>query len=217
MLPDGFYQLRITATDHESGNSVVSSKAFQINHTEAQTSNSLMRSLYQAHPEANKIRNKEDAELVRNQIKYIAAGNELHTYDNLSIDGKNRFMDDFWEKRDPTPGDDINEFKVQHYARWDYANETYSSRSYQKGWATDRGRIFIMYGPPGESEVSSVAIDTRPYEIWRYYNIPGEGEAIFVFVDEQGHGDYRLFHSNVQGERYVREWEEKLQASKTIR
>ena len=126
-------------------------------------------------------------------------------------------MKDFWEKRDPDLSNNLNEFHVQHYARWDYANESFASRSYQKGWTTDRGRIFIVYGPPAESENRGVQIDTRAHEIWRYYNIPGYGEGIFVFVDEQGHGDYRLYHSNIRGEKFVREWLEKLQASKTIR
>jgi GWxTD domain-containing protein len=216
-LADGNYNLRITATDLETGSSVESMKPFTIKHRIDYVFDPMMRALYQAHPEAFKIEDEETAKLVRNEIEYIATGEELRIYDSMNLAGKNGFMKDFWKKRDPDPKTELNEFEIQHYARWDYANESFVGRSYQEGWATDMGRIFILYGPPAESENSGIQIDQVPHEIWRYYNIPRYGEAIFVFVDQQGHGEYRLFHSNVKGEKYVYEWEEKLQASKTYR
>ena len=217
-LPDGNYQLRILATDLETGDSVHSLKPLKIRHSIQYAANPLMKSLFKAHPEAEQIRNEDDAKLVRNEIEYIASVEDLKTFEKLSIDGDNNFMKDFWKKRDPNPSNDLNEFQVQHYARWDYANASFTSRTYQKGWATDKGRVFILYGPPAEREDSGVAMDTKPYEVWKYYNIPDQpGERIFVFVDDQGHGDYRLYHSNVKGERSIRNWEESLQANKVLR
>jgi GWxTD domain-containing protein len=216
-LADGNYNLKITATDLETGSKVESIKPFKIKHRIDYVSDPMMRALYQAHPEAFEIEDEETAELVRNQIEYIATGEELRIYDSMNLAGKNGFMKDFWKKRDPDPKTELNEFQVQHYARWDYANKKFAGRSYQQGWATDMGRIYILYGPPKDVEDSGIQMDQIAHKIWRYYNIPHYGEAIFVFVDQQGHGDYRLFHSNVKGEKYVYEWEEKLQASKTYR
>ncbi|MBD3233632.1 MAG: GWxTD domain-containing protein [candidate division Zixibacteria bacterium] len=217
-LPDGKYQLKISVADFDAGKKVTSIKPFIIKHSEYYAMNPLMRALFQSHPEAERIDSEEDAELVRKQISHIASGRELKIYDSLNLEGKNNFIKDFWEERDPTPNNELNEFQVQHYARWDYANASFARRSYQKGWATDKGRIFIMYGPPAETDDYRFEVDTVPFEIWRYYNIPDQpGEKIFVFVDEQGHGDFRLFHSNAKDEPYVDNWQEKLQANKVFR
>ncbi|MBD3168684.1 MAG: GWxTD domain-containing protein [candidate division Zixibacteria bacterium] len=217
-LGNGNYILNIKVTDLETGESVEAVKPFTIQHSEFYGISPLMRSLYEVHPEAMEIKDEQQAELVYNQIKYIASPEELKIYESLNLRGKNNFMKEFWEKKDPDKSNNINEFVLQHYARWDYANQSFANRSYQEGWLTDKGRIFIKYGPPADKELSGLQIDTQNYEIWSYYNIPGErGESIFVFTDPQGHGDYRLFHSNVKGEKRVQEWREKLQVSKTIR
>jgi len=216
-LEDGSYQLQISAIDMETGSVASTAKSLQVKHLDIYSMNPLMRSLYEVHPETKEMKSEEDALLVKKQIEYIATVEELRTYALLTLDGKNRFMNDFWEKRDPDRKNDLNEFQIQHYARWDYANQSYATRSYQEGWLTDMGRVFIIHGPPADKEISGFQIDTEPYEIWFYYNTKRQGEAIFVFVDDQGHGDFRLFHSNLPGEKYVSEWREKLQTSKTIR
>ncbi len=217
-LPDGFYKLQITATDLETRDEVSRTKRFRVKHSGYYAVNPLVRKLYSKHPEAERIKDEKDAKLVRKEILYIASPEELKIYGELNIEGKNNFMKKFWRDRDPDTTNGYNEFEVQHYARLDFANKAFASRSYSEGWATDMGRVFILYGPPSQRETHPLEIDTRPYEVWYYYNIPDQpGERIFVFVDFQGQGDYRLFHSNVKGEKYEKDWQEKLQISKVIR
>ena len=68
-----------------------------------------------------------------------------------------------------------------------YANEHFSGLA-MDGWLTDRGRIFIKFGPPDDIERHPFELETRPYEIWRYYSL----RKVFLFQDYTGFGDYRL-------------------------
>ena len=63
---------------------------------------------------------------------------------------REQFIEQFWLRRDPTPDTAENEFKEEHYRRIAYANERYASGI--PGWKTDRGRIYITFGPPDENE-----------------------------------------------------------------
>ena len=98
-----------------------------------------------------------------------------------------RLFLDFWNERDPSPGTVRNEQMEQYYFRVAYANERYS-RFHDRGWNTDRGEIFIVFGEPDYVENHPFNYGTRPYQIWNYY---GQGRR-FIFVDDTGLGDFRL-------------------------
>jgi hypothetical protein len=74
----------------------------------------------------------------------------------------------------------------QYYARVEYANKHFSH--FQEGWRTDMGMVYITFGPPNNVERHPFDIDSKPYEIWAYYDLNYQ----FVFVDQTGFGDYRL-------------------------
>jgi GWxTD domain-containing protein len=104
-------------------------------------------------------------------VVYIIADEERKALLNLTTDEERRyFVDQFWERRDPTPGTADNEFKNEHYRRMGYVSR-FTSRSGMAGWKTDRGRIYIVYGPPDEIE-SHPAGDRQaaspPFETWLY-------------------------------------------------
>jgi len=92
----------------------------------------------------------------------------------------------FWKGRDPSPGTPENEFKEEFFRRVQYADETFSSLG--PGWRTDRGRIYIQYGPPDNIDTYPYNIDSRPYEVWTYTSLGRR----FVFVDYDGFGRYEL-------------------------
>jgi GWxTD domain-containing protein len=96
-----------------------------------------------------------------------------------------RFME-FWKKRDPSPNNDENEIFDEYFKRVSYANENFST--YIDGWKTDRGMVFILLGPPNNIDRHPFEYDSKPYEIWEYYNL----NRSFIFVDETGFGDYKL-------------------------
>lgn len=101
---------------------------------------------------------------------------------------RDKFVVQFWERRNPTPGAP-NKFKEEHYRRIAYTNSHFASG--MPGWKTDRGHIYILYGPPDELEAHPQA--AVPKEEWLYQNMPGAGKnSIFTFVDSSGSGDYRL-------------------------
>jgi GWxTD domain-containing protein len=132
-------------------------------------------------------------------VVYIITDEERKAFQALSKDvDREHFIEAFWLRRDPTPDTVENEFKEEHYRRIAFANEQFASGI--PGWRTDRGRVYIKYGPWDENEKrpsgrtpTDGQTASHPVEIWRYRYISGLGENVdFEFVDEDGTGDYRL-------------------------
>jgi GWxTD domain-containing protein len=164
---------------------------------------------------AKQIKAKEDAlkkELLTpykkwmdEDVVYIISDEERKAFKQLNTDEeREQFVEQFWLRRDPTPDTEENEFKEEHYRRIAYANEHYASGI--PGWRTDRGRIYIQYGPPDEIEAHSSGgsyerpisegggeTETFPFEQWRYRYIDGVGQNIIIeFVDTTMSGEYRM-------------------------
>ncbi len=138
-------------------------------------------------------------------VIYIISDEEKKAFHQLNTDEeREQFVEQFWLRRDPTPDTEENEFKEEHYRRIAYANEHYASGI--PGWRTDRGRIYIQYGPPDEIESHSSGgsyqrpmsegggeTETFPFEQWRYRYIDGVGQNIILeFVDKTMSGEYRM-------------------------
>ncbi len=139
------------------------------------------------------------------EVPYIITNEERAAFKKLSTDDEREaFIETFWERRNPSPGSPENEFKEEYYRRIAYANEHYASGI--PGWKSDRGRIYIMYGPPDDIDshpsggmynrpMSEGGGDTTayPFEDWRYRYIDGIGEDINLeFVDTTMTGEYHL-------------------------
>ncbi len=139
------------------------------------------------------------------EVPYIITGEERAAFKKLSTDDeREQFIENFWERRNPNPGSPENEFKEEYYRRIAYANEHYASGL--EGWRTDRGRIYIMYGPPDENEDHDAGgtyqrpyeegggtTSTYPFEIWRYRYIDGIGTNVLLeFVDPTMTGEFHL-------------------------
>ncbi len=121
------------------------------------------------------------------QLVYIAKPEELNYIKSASDDAEKekRFLE-FWRKKDPSPGTLRNELMEEYYGRVKYANEHFGH--YIEGWKTDMGMVYIIFGPPSSVDRHPFDIDSKPYEIWYYYEI----NRRFIFLDETGFGDYRL-------------------------
>src|SRR5258708_14545522 len=116
-------------------------------------------------------------------VAYIIAPAERSAFDGLQTDEeRDQFIEQFWLRRDPTPDTEENEYKEEHYRRIAYANQRFGSGI--PGWKTDRGRIYITFGPPDELEphpsggAGPDAMVTYPYERWRYRYIEGIGTDV---------------------------------------
>ena len=97
-------------------------------------------------------------------VGYIITDEERASFKQANNDEeREQFIEQFWLRRDPTPDTEENEFKEEHYRRIAYANEHFASGI--PGWKTDRGRIYITFGPPDEIEDhSSGGFYERPPE-----------------------------------------------------
>ncbi len=130
-----------------------------------------------------------DLDLAIDQMIYIASQDEI----NYIKAGKTykeklrRYMA-FWKKKDPSPNTEENEILDEYYRRVEYANANF--KGYYPGWRTDMGIVYITLGPPDQVERHPFNYDSKPYEIWYYYDL----NKSFVFVDETGFGDYRLIN-----------------------
>ncbi|HVW08042.1 MAG TPA: GWxTD domain-containing protein [Bryobacteraceae bacterium] len=140
-----------------------------------------------------------------NDVVYIISDQEKKAFQGLSTDEeRGHFVEQFWQRRDPTPGTPENEMKEEHYRRIAYANEHFAADV--PGWKTDRGRIYIQYGPPDEIEAhpsggrytrpaaqGGADIQTYPFEQWLYRYIDGVGRNVIIeFVDKDGTGAYHM-------------------------
>ena len=138
-------------------------------------------------------------------VVYIITDEEKAAFKRLATDEeREQFIEQFWLRRDPTPDTEENEFKEEHYRRIAYANDHYASGI--PGWKTDRGRIYIMYGPPDEieshpsggtyerpMEEGGGETSTYPFEQWRYRYLEGIGTNIIIeFVDPTMSGEYHM-------------------------
>jgi GWxTD domain-containing protein len=131
--------------------------------------------------------NIEDLDLAIRQLRYIAKETEFAEIENAKSDEeKRKLFEEFWKKRDPNPDTKKNEFMEEYYSRVEYANQHFSH--YIPGWRTDMGMVFILFGSPNNVERHPFDIDSKPYEVWSYYDY----NRAVVFVDETGFGDYRL-------------------------
>ena len=138
-------------------------------------------------------------------VAYIISDQERAAFKQLSNDeARDNFIEQFWLRRDPTPDTEENEYKEEHYRRIAYANEHFAAGI--PGWKTDRGRMYIMYGPADEidshpsggsyerpMEEGGGETSTFPFETWRYRYIEGIGQEIIMeFVDTCMCGDYHM-------------------------
>jgi len=132
-------------------------------------------------------------------VVYIIDDKERTAFQKLTTDEeRNKFIEQFWLRR-VTPGSSENKIKEEHYRRIAHANWHYRTVSGSPGWQTDRGHMYIVYGPPDEieSHPSGATQISYPFEDWKYYHVEGIGDNLFVkFIDRTGTGDYRVAPGN---------------------
>jgi len=139
------------------------------------------------------------------EVIYIISDEERKAFGGLKTDEeRQQFIEQFWLRRDPTPDTEENEYREEHYRRIAYTNDQFASGI--PGWKTDRGMIYIKYGPPDEREEhpSGGTYDrpieegggtttVYPFEKWRYRYIEGIGNDVNIeFVDPSMTGEYHM-------------------------
>ena len=148
-------------------------------------------------------------------VVYIISDEERKIFRSFKTDEeRQQFIEQFWLRRDPTPGTPQNEFMEEHYRRMAFADEHFSSNAIS-GWKTDRGRIYINFGPPDEIdshpaggtyqravEEGGGITTTFPFEKWRYAFIEGIGTNVDIeFVDSKLTGEFHMTMDPKEKER----------------
>lgn len=138
-------------------------------------------------------------------VAYLLSPEERKQFSRLQPEEAcEEFISRFWLSRDRDPKTPQNDFKVEHYRRIAYANERFADSV--PGWKTDRGRAYILYGPPDEIESHPQGItyerpkeegggttSTYPLERWRYRSIPSVADNVELqFVDSTNSADYKF-------------------------
>ncbi|MGQ9642404.1 MAG: GWxTD domain-containing protein [Ignavibacterium sp.] len=128
-----------------------------------------------------------DIDKAISQMVYIATPDELSKLkDSKTNEDKLKNFLEFWKKKDPSPNNEENEVFNEYFRRVAYANDNFSN--YIEGWRTDRGMVYIILGAPNNIDRHPFDYDSKPYEIWEYYEL----NRSFIFLDQTGFGDYRL-------------------------
>ncbi len=202
-LPAGKYFLQINLEDPAVNGKAQSQKEFLVLKEES--------SSFQPSAEGPMPQTEKDVKAIRDEISYIATQDELRMYDQLNLTGKQKFLKEFWAKKDPDPGTLANEYKIQYYQRIFEANQLFAAQADDRksGWKTEQGRIYVTYGKPDFIERHHSSLQLKPWEKWLYNNL--QGGVYFIFSDEQGSGIFRMVHSTARGEKNDPNWERIIQ------
>jgi hypothetical protein len=141
-------------------------------------------------------------------VRWIITDEERKAFKTLKTDDEREtFIEQFWARRDPDPDTPENEYKEEYAARIAYANQHFASGI--PGWKTDRGRIYIVFGPPDSKETHPAggqyqrptnegggSTSTFPFEIWFYRHLDNVGDGLEIeFVDPTMSGEYHIARS----------------------
>ena len=130
-----------------------------------------------------------DLDKAVSQLIYIATPEEKDFIeDTKDFNEKMKRFLDFWEKKKPNSRVEENPILIEYYRRIDYANKNF--KGFSEGWRSDMGMIYVTFGPPSQVERHPMDSNSKPYEIWYYYEL----DRSFVFIDDTGFNDYRLYN-----------------------
>ena len=143
--------------------------------------------------------------IIDEDLVYIITPEERAAFSRLGTnEEREQYIEIIFQRRNPNPDSSVNEFKEEHYRRIAYANEHFASGI--PGWKTDRGHIYIVWGPPDEIDSHPTggtydrplwqgggSTQTYSWELWRYRHLESIGDNVELeFVDPSGSGEYHL-------------------------
>lgn len=209
-LPPGSYRLVLVAG--AGADTVVRSAQFQMAGFDAEREVAAAQQVTEPEP-TDLFASAPEAELdsLYGPLIYLGTPSELSVYKGLTLDGKRRFLREFWRKRDPTPATTENDALDAFYKRIAEANVRFreGGAGGVAGWRTDRGRVFIRYGDPAETMKRPSSGPDRPWEAWKYTK---DRQLKFVFLDLTRLGHYALIYTNDRLERNPPDWTKLLSA-----
>jgi GWxTD domain-containing protein len=207
-LPTDTYTLLLNLIDSVANYGVSSSKRFFVYNPSIVPTDTFQTTISPVLSTTFGAMSEEEIDDLFDKSEYIATVPEIDRYEALSTeDAKREFIYNFWKARDENPSDDRNENYLNYVKRVNESDAKFASLG-KKGWKTDRGRVYIVYGEPTEIQRYPSQTDAKPYEIWRYESL--EGGVEFIFGDLTGFSDYQLLHSTKRGELRDDYWQRRI-------
>ena len=143
-------------------------------------------------------------------VTYILTPAERQTFESLNDSGKVNYLTQYWKEHNGSPNSKGNATRREMLRRYNFVNALFSNNmAMDNGWSTDRGRIYMTYGPWDERNQYPAPRTGNPFEIWHYRSMK-EGK-VFVFEDISNTEDYKLVHSNVDGEVFNQAWQDRIE------
>lgn len=202
-LPKAIYFLNISARNLKDNQIIQSRKRFFVYKPETKQDRESAGQL----PEITSYYHEMTEEELQDEFaraRYIANRQENNIFENLeNAQAMRKFLTAFWKTRDEQSGSGYGVYRAQYLARAAYSDEHFGYMG-KKGWKSDRGRVYLVYGEPEEYERYPNEMGTLPYVIWQYYQL--EGGAQFIFADLVGFGEYQLIHSTFRRELQNPNW-----------
>jgi len=208
-LPSGNYQLIIEIRNPKNELVHKSFRDFQRSNVNVEIADEELDQLLLDNSFVGTVNSSDTLTEYINCLRPIASEQEKRKIDHqkdllTSIDAKKKFFYTFWSNRDA-----LNPSEAwQHYrGQVAVANKTFGTRI-KKGYETDRGRVYLQYGPPNTRTERPTEPSAYPYEIWHYYKINQYANKKFVFYNtDLSSNDYELLHSDVFGEIRNSNWQ----------
>lgn len=129
-------------------------------------------------------------------VGYIGSSSEVAALEDAPPPEREKEWAEFWQRRDPSPGTPENEAKEEFFRRIQFTNAVFGSPG-TPGWRSDRGMVYIRYGPPDQIESRPMNPSDPPHEIWHYY----AQNRVYVFADLNGFGHYVLVRTERESGR----------------
>jgi len=144
-------------------------------------------------------------------VRYIISGQEKKAFLALPPSERSRFIDEFWKERDLDPSTEINEYKTEYLKRIAEAKHLFSEGG-TSGWLTDRGRIYILLGPPEQRETypRGYSFYSQPSEVWHY------GFYELYFVDSRWNGNFELVPESARMMAEINSAQTQLRSQQTV-
>jgi len=144
-------------------------------------------------------------------VRYIISGQEKKAFLALPPSERTRFIDEFWKERDLDPSTEINEYKTEYLKRIAEAKHLFSEGG-TSGWLTDRGRIYILLGPPEQRETypRGYSFYSQPSEVWHY------GFYQLYFVDSRWNGNFELVPESARMMAEINSAQTQLRSQQTV-
>jgi len=120
-------------------------------------------------------------------LRYITTEGELDSLKRGNLESRRAHLEGFWRGHGGREGTALNDVETEYYRRVDYATRNFGTLRSPDGFRSDRGRIYVLYGPPTSSDRTLDPVAGHQ-EVWTYARL----KKRFIFVDRDRSGNYVL-------------------------